>query len=137
MHQNSILSLKDIWKIYTMDGEEVPALKNINLDIKEGEFISILGPSGSGKSTLLHIIGLLDEPTKGQILLNGKNVSTLTENERAYIRGKEIGFIFQSFNLISNLTVRENVALPSLIYNQSQESANEKSRIYPTDGWNA
>ena len=108
----AIIRLEDVWKIYKMDEVEVYALRGINLEIKESEFLAVLGKSGSGKSTILNMVGCLDLPTKGKIYLDGKDVSVLDENELARIRGRKIGFVFQTFNLISSLTALENVMLP-------------------------
>lgn len=115
MNQNLIIT-KDIWKIYKLGKEEVQALRGINLEIKKNEFVAIMGPSGSGKSTLLNILGCLDTPTSGQYFLNGKEVSQLSDEELALIRNKEIGFVFQVFNLLPNVDAFHNVELP-LIYN--------------------
>ncbi|MBS3108485.1 ABC transporter ATP-binding protein [Candidatus Woesearchaeota archaeon] len=108
----AVIRLEDVWKIYKMDEVEVYALRGINLEIKESEFLAVLGKSGSGKSTILNMVGCLDLPTKGKIYLDGKDVSVLDENELARIRGRKIGFVFQTFNLISSLTALENVMLP-------------------------
>ncbi len=107
-----IIKLENVWKIYQLDKVEVVALKNVDIEIGQGSFVSIMGPSGSGKSTLLNIIGCLDSPTKGKVFLKGKDISQFSENELAILRGKTIGFIFQEFNILSNLTVLENVTLP-------------------------
>jgi putative ABC transport system ATP-binding protein len=107
-----IIQLEDVWKIYQMDSVQVPALRGVHLDVKRGEFLVILGPSGSGKSTLLNMIGSLDLPTKGKIFLDGKNIATMPESDLAQLRGKKIGFVFQTFNLIPSLDALENVALP-------------------------
>jgi putative ABC transport system ATP-binding protein len=115
MNENLIIT-KDIWKIYKLGKEEVQALRGISLQIKKNEFVAIMGPSGSGKSTLLNILGCLDTPTSGQYFLNGKEVSQLTDEELALIRNKEIGFVFQVFNLLPNVDAYHNVELP-LIYN--------------------
>ncbi len=115
MSPRSIIHLDAIRKVFTTDEVETHALSDIHLEIQEGEFISIAGPSGCGKSTLLSILGLLDTPTHGRYTLNGKPVAGLNLSERARIRNHEIGFIFQSFNLIGDLTVYENVELP-LVY---------------------
>lgn len=115
MNQNLIIT-KDIWKIYKLGKEEIQALRGVSLQIKRNEFVAIMGPSGSGKSTLLNILGCLDTPTSGQYLLNGKEVSQLTDEELALIRNKEIGFVFQVFNLLPNVDAYHNVELP-LIYN--------------------
>lgn len=112
---SEILNMKNISKVYKMGSEEVMALDDVNLSIKEGEFVTILGPSGSGKSTLMNIIGCLDIPTKGEYVLSGKVVAGLNEKELARIRNREIGFIFQSFQLLPKLTAAQNVELP-LIY---------------------
>src|SRR5437762_9677319 len=109
---NSLIKLEGIKKVFYTDEVETHALSGIHLDIKEGEYMSIAGPSGCGKSTLLSILGLLDSPTEGAYTLNGQPVATLGHSERARIRNREIGFIFQSFNLIGDLTVFENVELP-------------------------
>jgi len=121
-----LISLKNVWKIYR-EGEEnaVFALRDISLIIKKGEFVAIMGPSGSGKSTAMNLIGSLDVPSKGDIFLDGHNISHLSESDLAQIRGKKIGFIFQQFNLIPNLTARENVMLP-MIFQGSDEFEREK-----------
>ncbi|WP_282035285.1 ABC transporter ATP-binding protein [Metabacillus indicus] len=111
----SVLRLKDIYKSYLMGEDEQTVLKSVNLDIKKGEFVSVLGPSGSGKSTLMNIIGLLDEPTSGNYSLSGNKVDHLDERELAAVRNKEIGFIFQQFQLLQKLTALQNTELP-LIY---------------------
>lgn len=117
----TIIKLNNVWKIYKMGDIEVPALKGINLEIKDGEFVAIMGPSGSGKSTAMNMVGALDIPTRGQIFLDYKNIAHLTESDLAQIRGKRIGFIFQQFNLISTLTALENVMLPMVFQNKSRE----------------
>lgn len=118
---NEVLKIADISKVYQMDGLQVTALKKISFSIKKGELVSIIGPSGSGKSTLMHIIGCLDRPTEGDIYLNGKNIAQFPDDELARVRNKEIGFIFQSFNLLSRTTALANVALP-LIYSGIPEA---------------
>lgn len=122
-----LISLKDVKKVYYTDELETHALSTINLDIKKGEYVSIAGPSGCGKSTLLSILGLLDTPTEGDYLLNGKLVGNLKVAERARIRNEEVGFIFQSFNLIGDLSVFENVELP-LTY-RGMNTAERKRRV--------
>jgi putative ABC transport system ATP-binding protein len=107
-----LVQLQGINKTYETDEVETHALRDIDLDIERGEYVSIEGPSGCGKSTLLSIIGLLDAPTNGNYILNGRAVGSLSPSERATIRNREIGFIFQNFNLIGDLTVEENIALP-------------------------
>ena len=94
----------------------VVAVNQINLDIKDGEFFSLLGPSGCGKSTLLHILGGLDSPTSGEVILDGQRIDEMSEARRAVLRRKQVGFVFQAFNLIGNLSVSDNVELPALVY---------------------
>lgn len=109
-----MIKLKDIKKVFSTETVETWALREVNLEVKEGEFVAIMGPSGCGKSTLLNMLGLLDTPTEGTYILNGKDVSKLTENERTDLRKGVIGFVFQSFNLIDELNVYENIELPLL-----------------------
>ncbi len=123
-----LIKLGNVTKVFYTDEVETHALSGIHLDIKKGEYVSIAGPSGCGKSTLLSIIGLLDSPTDGTYLINGKEVQGLDFSERARIRNQEIGFIFQSFNLIGDLNVYENVELP-LTY-RSMSSAERKKRVH-------
>jgi putative ABC transport system ATP-binding protein len=115
MDPKPLIQLEGLAKVFTTDEVETHALSDVHLEVREGEFVSISGPSGCGKSTLLAILGLLDTPTRGHYTLNGHAVETLTFADRARIRNREIGFIFQSFNLIGDLTVFENVELP-LVY---------------------
>src|SRR5580700_6767525 len=110
-----LIILKDIGRKYVIGTEIIHALKSVSLDIYKGEFVALMGPSGSGKSTLMNILGCLDTPTKGEYILNGINVSKMTDNELAEVRNKEIGFVFQTFNLLPRNTALDNVALP-LIY---------------------
>ena len=110
----SLIKLENVWKTYKMGNVEVNALQGLNLDIKNGEFLAIMGPSGSGKSTAVNMIGCLDVPTKGKILLDNHDISKLSESELAQIRGRKIGFIFQQFNLIPTLTALENIMLPMI-----------------------
>ena len=114
--KNGILSLENVSKIYKMDGISVKALNDVSLNIKEGEFVSIVGPSGSGKSTLMHIVGCLDIPTSGKVTLEHHEISRLSERKLAQIRNKKIGFVFQQFNLLARTSALENVSLP-LVYN--------------------
>lgn len=116
MNKN-IISLRNIKKFYEMGGIEYPAVRGVNLDIKKGEFLCIMGPSGSGKSTLLHIIGCLDTSTDGEYILDGEKVSEIDDNKLAEIRKKKIGFVFQNFYLLPRATVEYNVTLP-MIYNR-------------------
>jgi putative ABC transport system ATP-binding protein len=111
---NKVLEFNDVWKTYKMGTENIQALRGINLKVNKGSFIAIMGPSGSGKSTLLHLAGILDIPSKGTVLLNGKNIKEYTGNEQAELRRKNIGFIFQRYNLMPQLTALENVMLPMI-----------------------
>src|ERR1700691_1995588 len=124
----SMIFLEGVTKVFVTDDVETPALAGIHLDIKKGEYLSIAGPSGCGKSTLLAILGLLDSPSDGTYILNGKPVQGLKLSERARIRNREIGFIFQAFNLIGDLTVYENVELP-LTY-RGMPGAERKKKVY-------
>lgn len=110
-----MISVQDLKKTYIMGTEQVHALKNITCDILKNEYVALMGPSGSGKSTLMNLLGCLDTPTSGTYLLNGINVSQMTDSELATVRNREIGFVFQTFNLLPRLTALENVALP-LVY---------------------
>ena len=110
-----IIHLEDIRKSYFLGKEPLPVLKGISLDVNKNEYVALMGPSGSGKSTLMNILGCLDSPTGGRYILNGKDVSRMPDDDLAAVRNKEIGFVFQQFNLLPRLTAQENVALP-LIY---------------------
>lgn len=107
-----LIKLEDVHKVYQLDEVEIPAINGISLNINKGDFVAIMGPSGSGKSTAMNLVGCLDTPTKGEIYLGEHNISHLSESDLAQIRGKRIGFVFQTFNLISSLTALENVSLP-------------------------
>lgn len=124
----SLISLNGVTKVFTTDEVETHALAGIHLDIKKGEYVAIAGPSGCGKSTLLAILGLLDSSSDGEYVLNGRQVQGLKLSERARIRNREIGFIFQAFNLIGDLTVYENVELP-LTY-RGMPSSERKKRVH-------
>ena len=124
----TLIQIQDLTKVFYTDEVETHALSGIHLSVKKGEYVAMSGPSGCGKSTLLSIIGLLDTPTSGTYFLNGKAVANLDFAERSRIRNQEIGFIFQSFNLIGDLTVYENVELP-LTYRQKMPSGERKPRV--------
>jgi putative ABC transport system ATP-binding protein len=111
----ALIMMRSIWKTYDMGVEQLHALRDVSFDVKKGEYLAIIGPSGSGKSTLMNLIGCLDSPTKGQYWINGNLVSDMTDDELARIRNKEIGFVFQTFNLLARATALHNVELP-LIY---------------------
>ncbi|MBK7599934.1 MAG: ABC transporter ATP-binding protein [Acidobacteria bacterium] len=116
-----MIRTNDLWKTYVMGDEEIHALRGVSFEIKRGEYVAIIGPSGSGKSTLMNMIGCLDSPSKGEYWLNGKLVSDMDDDELAYIRNKEIGFVFQTFNLLPRASALHNVELP-LIYNGTPSS---------------
>jgi ABC-type lipoprotein export system ATPase subunit len=122
-----MIELIDVCKDYIVGGEKIKILKDISLVIKEKEFVSIMGSSGSGKSTLMHIMGLLDNPTKGTILLDGKDVSKLSDDNLSKVRNEYVGFVFQQFNLINNLTVLENILLPT-VYSRKKSDDDFKKR---------
>jgi len=124
-----VITLKNIWKEYPINGEELfVALRDVSVTIERGEFSSLIGPSGSGKSTLMHIIGLLDKPTRGDILIEGKNILEYNDDKLSSLRNEFVGFVFQQFNLINKLTVLENILLPTtytrkkLSYNPTQKA---------------
>jgi len=128
-----IIELKNIYKDYKMGGVLVGALQNISLKIDKGDFVSIVGKSGSGKSTLMHLIGCLDVPTKGEILIDGKDISKLSEGDLARIRNKYIGFVFQTFNLLQRTSALDNVRLP-LIYNKVREIEDRATKLLQSVG---
>jgi len=123
-----VIRLEDVWKIYIMGEVEVPALQGMGLDIYPGEFVAIMGPSGSGKSTAMNMVGCLDVPTRGRISLAGQDISKLTESDLAQIRGKKIGFIFQTFNLMPGLTALENVMLPMTFQGVPKDRREERAK---------
>lgn len=124
----TVIQLKKISKRYMLGDNAVNALTDVSLEIKEKEFVAITGPSGSGKSTLMNIIGLLDTPTSGTYVLNNQKVSGLSENQLAYMRNKEIGFIFQSFNLLKRSNALENVILPAIYAGKNKKEREEKAK---------
>lgn len=125
-NRDSIISVRNLWKIYKLGELEVKALCGVNFDVARNEFVAIMGPSGSGKSTIMNLLGCLDTPTEGTYHLNGKPVSTLSENELAQIRNMEIGFVFQVFNLLPRATAYHNVELPLIYKGAPKEERSEK-----------
>src|SRR3989344_7640884 len=122
-----IIELKNVAKHYQMGDITVKAVDGISIHIEKGDFVAIMGPSGSGKSTAMNLVGSLDLATQGSIYLDGMNINQLEESQLAQIRGKKIGFIFQSFNLIPNLTAKENIMLPMLFQEKSKEEREQKA----------
>lgn len=122
-----VMRIEGLKKVYPMEGENIEALKGIDLTINAGEFMAVMGPSGSGKSTLMHILGLLDSPTAGHYELEAEDVSSLTRAKRADIRNRKIGFIFQSYNLLPRSTTLENVELPMLYRRPREQNRREKA----------
>ena len=127
MHADPIISISDIRKIYVMGSEKVHALNGLSLNIHRNEYVALMGPSGSGKSTLMNLLGLLDTPTDGDYFLNTSRVSHMTDNELAIVRNKEIGFVFQTFNLLPRLSSLENVALPLVYSGMSKKKRLERA----------
>jgi putative ABC transport system ATP-binding protein len=125
---SNIIETHDLWKIYSMDGVQVEALRGVNLTVEEGEFISIVGPSGSGKSSLLHIIGCMDTPTRGEVFFKGKSVGQMSDRERTRIRCHEVGFVFQTFNLLPTLTAFGNVELAMRLAGRPRAERRERAR---------
>jgi putative ABC transport system ATP-binding protein len=124
--EENIIETKELGKIYKLGEVEVEVLKNINLTIKKGEFVSIMGPSGSGKSTLLYLLGGLDKPTSGSIKLSGKELSLMKDKEQSIMRRRNVGFVFQFYNLVPNLDVEENIMLPLLLDGKKLRNHREK-----------
>ena len=125
--KNPILSVQNLKKTYIMGTTVVNALQNVSLDIYKNEYVSLMGPSGSGKSTLMNLLGWLDTPSSGNYFLNGTNLSTMDDGELAEVRNKEIGFVFQTFNLLPRLTSLDNVALPLVYAGMSKSKRNERA----------
>lgn len=123
----AVIELRDVWKIYQMGDVKVEALRGISLTVKEGDFVAIQGPSGSGKSTAVNMVGCLDTPTSGKILLDGKDIAVMSESDLAKNRGQRIGFIFQQFHLINVLSAFENVMLPMVFQNMDLESREKRA----------
>lgn len=123
----SLISINDIQRDFKLGSEVVHVLRGINLEIQKGEYVALMGPSGSGKSTLMNILGCLDTPTAGSYILNGKDVSKMTDSELAEIRNKEIGFVFQTFNLMPRTTALDNVALPMVYAGASKTARRERA----------
>ena len=115
MAKEIVIEACELWKSYDLGTEQIDILKNINLEIEKGKFYSIMGPSGSGKSTLLYLLGGLDKPSKGSIKVNGKELLTMKDKQSSIMRRRDMGFVFQFYNLIPNLTVEENILLPVLL----------------------
>ncbi len=124
---SSVIKIRQITRDFNLGQEVVKVLKGIDLEIEKGEYVAFMGPSGSGKSTLMNLLGCLDTPTSGQYILNGKDVSKMTDDELAEIRNKEIGFVFQTFNLLPRTTALENVALPMIYAGASKSQRKERA----------
>ena len=125
---NDIVHLEDLWKIYRLATTTVPALRSISLSIRQGEYVAIMGKSGSGKSTMLNILGCLDRPTHGRYWIGGRDVSSLSDNELSDVRNRSIGFVFQSFNLVQQLTILENIEVPLFYQGVPRRVRRERSR---------
>jgi putative ABC transport system ATP-binding protein len=125
----ALIETRDLWKTYVMGDEEIHALRGVSIEIERGEYVAIMGPSGSGKSTLMNLIGCLDTPSKGSYLLNGKEVAAMNDDELARIRNEEIGFVFQTFNLLPRATALHNVELPLVYAGMSGKARIEKAKI--------
>jgi putative ABC transport system ATP-binding protein len=135
-HQNllpgvrmALIETRDLWKTYVMGSEEIHALRGVSMEIERGEYVAIMGPSGSGKSTLMNLIGCLDTPSKGSYLLNNKQVGQMNDNELAQIRNEEIGFVFQTFNLLPRASALQNVELPLVYAGVAARERHERARL--------
>lgn len=129
MEKKALIELTDIGRNYVIGAETIHAIKSVSLTIRKGEFVALMGPSGSGKSTLMNILGCLDTPSKGEYFLNNLRVSDMTENELAEVRNKEIGFVFQTFNLLPRSTSLDNVALPLVYAGVGKKERSEKAKL--------
>lgn len=129
MEEKALIELVDIGRKYVIGAETIHAIKSVSLTIKKGEFVALMGPSGSGKSTLMNILGCLDTPTRGEYFLNNQLVSDMSENELAEVRNKEIGFVFQTFNLLPRSTSLDNVALPLIYAGIGKRERSEKAQL--------
>ena len=130
----ALIETRDLWKTYVMGAEEIHALRGVSISIERGEYVAIMGPSGSGKSTLMNLIGCLDTPTKGSYLLNGKEVAAMNDDELARIRNEEIGFVFQTFNLLPRATALHNVELPLVYAGVSGKERQERAQAGAREG---
>ena len=124
----AVISVRDVWKVYGKGDAKTYALRGASLDIEKGDFVAIIGPSGSGKSTLMHILGILDTPTRGEVIIKGEEVSGLSEDERAILRRNTIGFVFQQYNLSPSLTAMENVELPMIFAGVPREERRRRAK---------
>src|SRR5262245_12956614 len=125
----ALIETRDLWKTYVMGSEEIHALRGVSIEIARNEYVAIMGPSGSGKSTLMNLIGCLDTATRGTYLLNGKQVSAMNDNELARVRNQEIGFVFQTFNLLPRVSALHNVELPLVYAGVSRDERERRARI--------
>jgi len=124
----SLIEVRGLWKSYSMQAEEVHALRGVDMDVEKGEYVAIMGPSGSGKSTLMNLLGCLDTPTRGSYRLNGREVSSMNDDELAHIRNQEIGFVFQTFHLLPRASALRNVELPLVYRGVRAEERNGRAR---------